>query len=269
MTNRIRILALLLALALALASAPVLAQSEEEDPGSAGEAAEDLGEGIDPSDPDAPVDSSDPDAPVDPSDPDAPIDPTNPDAPIDPTDPDAPIDPSDPDADPGEPLEPSEPGQPGAATDPDGIELPEPSEPEEGGFAEIQLLPDPVPEGGQWTVTNKKGLVTCDSLGNTSLPATSQTGRITVKEEGRVLVGRSLFTGQDGPVRMRWNPELERYEGKVTVAAPGGQTILDFHAYVQKRNLMSGDMIAKVTIDSEGVKERCRVARGLVFKRGD
>lgn len=179
------------------------------------------------------------------------------------------VDPSDPEADPGDPLDPSpaEPDEPGDDGEPGEIELP-PSEPEEeGGFGELQLLPDPAPRAGRWTVTNKKGLVTCDTLGSTNLPRTTQSGRITVRDEGRVLVGRSLFEGQGAPVKMRWNPDLERYEGRVRAAAPGGRTTLDFYAYVMSANRMSGDMIATVAVDAGGVRERCRAARGLVFRR--
>ncbi len=279
MTTRSRYLALPLALALALATVPAVAQSDGDgEPRRMGDiiadAIEDLARavgseqgdisdlapGIDPSDPDADADSTDPDAPVDPSDPESPIDPSDPESPIDPSDPDSPIDPP-------APVEPAGPAPDGAGG-PAGPEIEDLGEPDgDGGYREIQLIPDPVPKAGRWEVTNQRGLVTCDKAGNIDLAETSETGRITVRDEGRVLIGRSLFEGQGAPVRMVWNPDLNRYEGEVTAAAPGGRTVLKFNARVRGAGRMIGEMIARVKVDSGGVRERCRIARGLVFRR--
>jgi len=81
---------------------------------------------------------------------------------------------------------------------------------DEGGFREIQLLPDPAPRAGIWRITNKRGLVSCAAAGT-----------IRVRDDGRVLVGRSLFDGQRAPVRMEWKPDDNRYEGTVRASARG------------------------------------------------
>ena len=287
MTTRSRLLVPLLALALMLPAMPAMAQSDSgpqtmgdmiadglealaREIGSAQGDINDLAGGIDPSDPNAPVDPTDPNAPIDPSDPNAPIDPTDPNAPIDPTDPNAPIDPTDPNApiDPA-PAEPGSPAEPGPGSAPDsGPEIEDLSEPDgDGGFGELQLIPDPVPAAGRWKVTNQPGLVSCSRAGSISLPKTTQTGRISVRDEGRTLVGRSLFQDQGAPVRMTWNPDLNRYEGTVVASAPGGRTKLKFYARVASQSRMNGEMIANVKVNAGGVRETCVAARGLVFKR--
>jgi hypothetical protein len=284
-TTRSRLLVPLLALALTLPALPAMAQSDSgsqtmgdmiadglealaREIGSAQDDINDLAGGIDPSEPGGQVDPTDADSPIDPTDADSPIDPSDPNAPIDPSDPNAPIDPSDPNApiDPV-PADPGSPAEPGPGTEP-GPEIEDLSEPDgDGGFKEIQLIPDPVPAAGRWQVINKRGLVSCSRAGGIPLPKTTQIGRISVRDEGRKLVGSSLFEGQGQPVTMIWDPNQNRYEGMVVASAPGGKTKLKFFARVASRGRMNGEMIATIKVNAGGVKESCAASRELVFKR--
>lgn len=274
MKNRSRLLIPLLTVALALPVGSAIAQDADMDgpPGSLGDmisegietVADSLGDlaaGIDPSDPDAEgfgdIDPSDPGAGVDP---DSPADGDD----VDPGD----IDPSDPGANPGDPIEPSDPD----GTTPDdgdgdgGIELPEPAEPEEGGFQEIQLLPDPAPRAGRWTVVNHPGRMTCTGAGSIALKRSQQRTRIRVLEDGRVLRGPRLAPGA-GSIRMTWQPESEAYTGVVRVAAPGGRTRIRFYLRVVSQNRMKGEMVATVNVDSGGIRGSCTGSREITLRR--
>lgn len=247
MKNRFPLSAVLLALALTLSTVPALAQSEGSEGRTMGDiiadALEDLARAVNP---------------------DAPIDP----AAIDPTDPDSPIDPTDPDSQPGDVPAGPDPSDPdGSDPSGSGIELPEEAEDEEGGFGEIQLIPDPAPKAGTWRVINKRGLVSCLQAGTLPLKRSSETGTIAVLQDGRVLVGRHLFDSQRAPVRMKWDPDTNRYRGKVQASADGAATTLSFDARVLSANRMKGSLVAKVKVDAEGFSERCTVARDLTFVR--
>ena len=259
MTISSRPLAILLGTLLALSVAPAAAQSDGDGPPAPvdiGSALETLAAGIDPSDENAPVDPSDPDAPVDPQGPPSGED-------IDAGD----IDPSDPESVPGDPETPAEPAAPDEPSEPDGIDVPEPAEPEEGGFAEIFLAPDPAPKAGTWKVNNKRGTVVCTNVGTLPLKASTQTGRITLRNDGKKLRGKSIFQDQTKPVNMTWDPESNLYRGKIRLAAAGGRVNMDFTLRVVNPRRMVGSLSAKVTVNQGGVSGRCTVNRGLALKR--
>ncbi len=261
--NRSRLLVPLLALALATSVSPVAAQSDGEsrtmgdiiadaledlarEIGSAQDEISDLAEGIDPSDPEGEIDPSDPEGEIDPSDPEGEIDPSDPEGEIDPSDPDGPgeIDPS-----------PDEP-------------------PDEGGYFELQLIPDPVPRAGRWTAINKVGTVACTGAAGgrngavvQKIPKTTETGRIGVRDEGRTLIGRRLAQGQTAPLILTWDPQTERFKGSVTAAAPGGRTKIRFDFRIVSANRLEGELIANVRVDAGGVKAKCTVGRAVTLKR--
>lgn len=236
--------------------------------GSAQDEISDMAADIDPSDADGEVDPSDPDGEVDPGSPSDGDD-------IDPGD----IDPSDPDANPGDPPEPTEPD--GDVPDPDegdaddGIELPEPAEPEEGGFAEIQLIPDPVPLAGRWEITSKRGTSVCvgkaagrrtsfvDKLKKDDKP---RKGRIVVLNDGRTLRGTKIGEGQAAPLLLQWDPSTERFKGSVRTAAPGGRAKTDFNFRVLGAGRMEGELIGNTRVRKDGVTAKCTVSRGVSMK---
>lgn len=284
MAHRSRFLVPLLALSLVAPVVPVTAQSNSRTLGevladgmsdaaaaigSMQDAIDDMAAGIDPSDPDGEVDPGDPDGEVDPGSP------SDGDA-VDPGD----IDPSDPGANPGDPIEPTEPDGAETGADDgddgsdDGIELPEPNEPEDGGYLEIQLIPDPVPKAGRWKATNKVGTSVCTGKAGgrktsflQKIRRTTETGRLVVKDEGRTLIGRGLAEGQTSPLELTWDPESERFKGSVRVAAPGGRTKIRFDFRVIDQNRLEGELVANVRVNAQGVKATCVVARGVSLKR--
>lgn len=274
MAYRSRFLVSLLALALVVPAVPAMAQSDSRSLGdviadgmsdaaaaigSMQDEISDMAAGIDPSDPDGEIDPSDPDGDVDPGSP------TDGDD-VDPGD----IDPSDPDADPGDPIEPdgTEPdGDDGSDGSDGGIELPEPSEPEEGGFREILLAPDPAPRAGTWRVKNKQGTVTCTKVGTLPIKATPQTARIFVGDDGKKLSSNKFFKDQKGAVNMKWDPETDQYRGKVKLGAPGGKVNMNFTLRVVSPGKMVGSIRAKFTVNQGGISGRCTVRRGLELNR--
>ena len=261
MTTTSRTLALLLGTLLTLSVAPASAQSDGEaapEPVDISDAMATLADAVDPSDPDAPVDPGSPDAPVDPGSPASGDD-------VDPGD----IDPSDPDSVPGDPAAP---GPDELPLDPgeDEIEIEEilPSEgDEDGGFFELNLVPDPAPRTGKWRVFNKAGTVSCQRLGRLPLKKSTQVGRIRLQDDGRKLTGRSIFADQTAPVQMTWDPEGDRYRGKIRLTVPGGKVRMDFELKVQNPRRMTGKLTATTTVSSGGVSDTCEVRRGLTLQR--
>lgn len=276
MTCRHRFVVSLLALALAAPAVPATARSESRSLGEIladgmSDAAAAIGSMQDEIAEMAPgVDPSDPEGEIDPSDPDGEVDPGSPDEGDD-VEPGA-IDPSDPDANPGDPIDPTEPeddvpdGDEGEGGSEGSIELPVPSEPEEGGYFELQLLPEPAPRAGRWTVVNHPGRMTCTGAGSIRLKRTQQRTRLKVLEDGRVLKGPRLAPDA-GNLKMTWQPESEAYTGVVRVAAPGGATKIRFYLRVVNPGKLRGEMVATVNVDASGVKSSCAGSRKITLTR--
>jgi hypothetical protein len=227
--KRFPLSAVLLALVLTLPTVPALVQSEGSEGRSMGDiiadALEDLARAI------------------------------NPDEPIDPA---APIDP-------GVPAGPDS-GGPSVPAGPTGPEIEELSEADgDGGFSEIQLLPDPLPRAGIWKVVNQPGRMTCTGIGSLPLKRSVQNTRIAVREDGRVLRGPRLVPGQRGRINLTWQPETEAYTGVIRVAAPGGAAHIRFYLRVVSPTRMKSEMVATVTVNAQGVSGRCGGTREITL----
>ena len=95
----------------------------------------------------------------------------------------------------------------------------------------------------------------------------TQTGRITLRNDRKKLTGKSIFQDQTRPEHMTWDPESNLYRGKIRLAAAGGRVNMDFTLRVVNPRRMVGSLSAKVTVNQGGVSGRCTVNRGLALKR--
>ena len=66
---------------------------------------------------------------------------------------------------------------------------------------------------------------------------------------------------------MTWDPESDRYRGKIRLTVPGGTVRMDFELKVQNPRRMTGKLTATSTVSSSGVSDTCNVRRGLTLQR--